>query len=175
MVDTAPFEVVKKDGEVEIRRYPPMLLASVYGKSDESSFQILFNYITGANQGEKNIAMTAPVINAPRGEIIAMTAPVVADKDRFSFIMPASFTLENTPRPTDDRVIIEEERERQVAVLRFRGSYDLGDIGPKRAALLAKLNDMNVEPKGEVFLLRYNGPFTPGFMRHNEVAVELKQ
>lgn len=174
MVETAPFEVIRKEGDVEIRRYPPMVLASVYGMSDESSFRLLFGYITGANEGKKEIPMTAPVINAPKGESIAMTTPVVTDKDSFSFVMPADFTLESTPRPTDDQVVIEERRGRQVAVLRFRGSVDMDDIGQRRSALLAQLKSLGVEPFGDVFLMRYNGPFTPGFLRHNEVGVELK-
>ena len=174
MVETAPFEVIKKEGDVEIRRYPPMILASVYGMSDDSSFRLLFGYITGANSGKKEIPMTAPVINAPKGEHIAMTTPVMNDKECFSFVMPPSFTLENTPQPTDDRVVIEERRGRLVAVLRFRGSVDRDDIGPKSAVFLAQLKSMGVAAKDEVFLMRYNGPFTPGFMRHNEVGVELK-
>ena len=174
MVETAPFEVVRREGDVEVRRYPPMVLASVYGMSDDGSFRILFAYITGANAGKKEIPMTAPVINEPKGESIAMTTPVVTDKNCFSFVMPSTFTLENTPQPTDDRVVIEERKGRLVAALRFRGSVDMDDIGSKSAAFLAQLRSMGAETKGEVFLMRYNGPFTPGFMRHNEVGVELK-
>jgi hypothetical protein len=173
MVETAPFELIKREGDVAIRHYPAIILASVYGMSDDRSFRLLFGYLTGANQGK--LEMTAPVIAAPKGENIAMTTPVLADQNYLSFVMPATATLENTPRPTDDRVVIEARKERRVAVLHFRGSYAVDDIGPKREALLAQLRSMGIEPIGEVFLMRYNGPFTPGFMRYNEIGVEVKE
>jgi hypothetical protein len=174
MVEKAPFKLVRKVGEIEIRHYPSMILASVYGMSDDASFRLLFNYIAGANQGKKEIPMTAPVINAPKGEKIAMTAPVVSGEGSFSFVMPSDFTLENTPVPQDDRVVIEERRGRTLAVLPFSGRHDMDSVGPKKEALLAQLKAAGIEAVGEVFLMRYNAPFTPGFLRRNEVAVELK-
>jgi hypothetical protein len=174
MVEKAPFKLVRKIGEIEIRHYPSMILASVYGLSDDASFRFLFNYIAGANQGKKEIPMTAPVINAPKGERIAMTAPVVSDSSSFSFVMPSDYTLETTPVPLDEHVVIEERRERTLAVLPFSGRHDIDTIGPKKEALLAQLKAAGVETVGEVFLMRYNAPFTPGFMRRNEVAVEIR-
>jgi hypothetical protein len=175
MVGTAPFEVIKRDGDVEIRRYSAMILASVCGMSDDSSFRILFGYITGANKGKKEIPMTTPVINAPKGEKIAMTTPVVNDQGCFSFVMPSTFTLEDTPEPSDDRIVIEERRARLVGVLRFRGNVSMEDIGSKKEALIDAVQALGYDPAGEVFLMRYNGPFTPGFLRHNEVGVPLQE
>jgi hypothetical protein len=39
--------------------------------------------------------------------------------------------------------------------------------------LLSTLKNQNIQVKGEPILMRYNSPFTPGFLRRNEVAVEI--
>ena len=39
--------------------------------------------------------------------------------------------------------------------------------------LLTILENNDLKTKGEPFLMRYNSPFTPGFLRRNEVAIEI--
>ena len=39
--------------------------------------------------------------------------------------------------------------------------------------LIAILKTHKIQIKGEPVLMRYNSPFTPGFLRRNEVAVEI--
>ena len=80
MVEKAHYDIVKKLGNIEIRRYPSMLLAVVEGYKDDSGFNLLFNYISGDNIKKQKIPMTAPVITS---EKIPMTAPVIT-KDNYS-------------------------------------------------------------------------------------------
>ena len=49
MTDEAPYEVIRSVDGVELRRYPELVLATVSGMEDNSSFGILFEYITGNN------------------------------------------------------------------------------------------------------------------------------
>jgi hypothetical protein len=35
------------------------------------------------------------------------------------------------------------------------------------------IENQNIQVKGNPILMRYNSPFTPGFLRRNEVAVEI--
>jgi hypothetical protein len=175
MVESAPFEILRKAGDFEVRRYPDMILASVYGMSDDEAFRLLFGFIAGSNSGKKQIPMTAPVINASKGEKIAMTTPVVSDESSFSFVMPAGSTLENVPQPSDERVVIELRPGRTVAVLSFHGRHDISDVGPKIEELMQLVKKEGLRPRGSAFLMRYNSPFTPGFIRHNEVAVALEE
>ena len=63
--ESAEYKVVEKDGNIEIREYPDLMLASTSTKFDaqgrDGSFMRLFRYISGANQSEQKIAMTTPV------------------------------------------------------------------------------------------------------------------
>ncbi len=168
MVEEPRYEVVKTIDGVEIRKYPPMLLATVRGDSD--LFRMLFRYISGENKGNAKISMTAPVITP---EKISMTSPVLTRGDKMSFVTPSSYTRETVPEPTDPRISIEELPQRTLAVLRFSGWAREATVEKKKQALLNKLTKHGLRPKGEAILMRYNPPFTPWFLRRNEVAVEV--
>ena len=168
MVETPSYEVVKKLGEVEIRKYPKLLLATATG--DDDLFRHLFNYISGANNGSKKISMTAPVITP---EKIAMTSPVMTERDSMSFIVPSQYTRETVPEPTDPQITIQEQAAKLRAVLRFSGWGRSETVEKKKKLLFDTLKMNHIEPKGEIILMRYDPPFTPWFLRRNEVAVEV--
>jgi len=158
-------EIVK----VELRRYPRLVIARVDGYGD-GGFNILFAFITGNNRQKSKIAMTAPVVS----EQIAMTAPVLSDPDSIAFVMPEGLTLETTPEPLDDRVKIVEIPERVVAVLQFSGRWSNSIFKKKAKAMLEELAKAGIKSTGQVFSMRYNGPFTPWFLRRNEVAIAVE-
>ena len=169
MVAQAKYEVIREIGKVEIRRYPLLVIARVDGYGD-GGFNLLFSFITGNNKQKSNVAMTAPVVS----EEIAMTAPVLADAGSIAFVMPEGFTLERTPKPLDNRVKIVEIPERVVAALRFSGRWSNSLFKKKSKELLEELKKANISTVGNFFSMRYNGPFTPWFMRRNEVAVPIE-
>jgi hypothetical protein len=169
MVAQAKYEVIREIGKVEIRRYPLLVIARVDGYGD-GGFNLLFSFITGNNRQKSNVAMTAPVVS----EEIAMTAPVLAETDSIAFVMPEGFTLESTPKPLDNRVKIVEVPERVVAALRFSGRWSNSLFKKKSKELLEELKKANISTVGNFFSMRYNGPFTPWFMRRNEVAVPIE-
>ncbi len=47
MTDTVPYTVTGNPGDVEFRKYPAMILATVSGGPEEKTFSLLFHYITG--------------------------------------------------------------------------------------------------------------------------------
>ena len=169
MVDAAKYEVLKKIGKIEIRRYPSLVTARVDGYGD-GGFNLLFSFISGNNRQKSDIAMTAPVVS----EKIAMTAPVLSEKGAIAFIMPEGFKLETTPEPLDDRVKILEVPERVVAALRFSGRWSNSIFQKKTEELLAEIEKAGLKVASQVFSMRYNGPFTPWFLRRNEVAAEVE-
>jgi len=169
MVEQAKYEVLREINKVEIRRYPRLVIARVDGYGD-GGFNILFGFITGDNRQKSKIAMTAPVVS----EQIAMTAPVLSDPDSIAFVMPEGFTLETTPEPLDDRVKIVELPERVVAALQFSGRWSNSLFKKKARAMLEELAKAGIKSTGQVFSMRYNGPFTPWFLRRNEVAITVE-
>lgn len=169
MVEQVNYDVLKKIGKIEIRHYPRLVIAKVDGYGD-GGFNILFRFISGNNKKKADIAMTAPVIS----EQIPMTAPVFSESGSIAFVMPEEFTLENAPKPLDDRVEIVEMPERVVAVLKFSGRWSDSIFRKKSAEMLENLAKAGIKNLGRVFSMRYNGPFTPWFLRRNEVATAVE-
>ena len=172
MVETVKYEIIKKLAKVEIRRYPAIVIAKV-GNYETDSFGLLFRFISGENIQKAKVKMTSPVVS----QEIKMTSPVFSDfsgSGYMAFVMPAEFALETTPQPLDSRIKIEEVPERVVAVLRFSGSWSENHFDAKTRELLEELAQEKVKTKGAVFSMLYNPPFTPGFLRRNEVAIEVE-
>jgi len=172
MVERAPFRVIREVEGIEIRRYDKIILATVKRLSDNGAFGHLFDYITGTNSSRRKIPMTAPVIST--AEKIPMTVPVISDEKSFSFVIPSVYTMDTIPLPKDPRVELQELPERTVAAMTFRGRAGERDVERRTGELVGILRKNGIKLKGVVFLMRYNPPFTPGFMRTNEVGVEIE-
>ena len=169
MVETVKYEITRKLDRVEIRHYPKMVIAKVEGYG-ENGFNLLFRFISGDNKQKTKVKMTAPVVS----QRIEMTAPVLSDSDSLAFIMPSEYRLDTTPEPLDDRVKILELPERNLAVLRFSGRWTNSLFKKKTKELLEEIEKTKIKTKGTVFSMLYNAPFTPSFMRRNEVAIEIE-
>ena len=124
------------------------------------------------NEGSVSISMTAPVT-------IAMTAPVVTSGDNMQFILPSKYdTIESAPIPTEDDVWLVELPPSNGAVHRFSGwvsDDDRIEISEKfMAHVCGSLSEHPcVDGAYKVEVLQYDAPFIPGFLRRNEVLVEL--
>lgn len=182
MTETVSYEITGHVGEIEFRRYPDLVLASVTDPGDDSGFGLLFQYITGNNRARGKLPMTAPVITSEQIRMtspvitshqIPMTAPVVSGEGSMSFVMPAGRTRDELPEPADPRVHITTLPSREVGVLRFRGYAGEDDADNAASRLLEGLQEAGITTRGQVFLMRYNAPWTPGFLRRNEVGIEI--
>ncbi|MEM6491419.1 MAG: heme-binding protein [Pseudomonadota bacterium] len=171
-VEEAPYETLVQDGDFEIRRYPSLVVArtAMPPGDNGAAFGVLFDYITGANQGARKIEMTAPVVMG-RGSDVAMTAPVVMDADTMAFIAPQDFTLDTMPAPTDARVEIGEIPGRTLAVARFSGYLFDSWIADEERKLRAWLETQPWSPSGPRERAGYNPPWTLPFLRRNEVLI----
>jgi hypothetical protein len=170
MTETIRYQERGRLGDVEFRSYPSTILATVMGNDESENFMVLFRYISGNNRPGRKIPMTSPVIT---GEKIAMTAPVISDSNAMSFVMPTTYRKEEVPEPIDDRITIQEILPRELAVIRFSGRSSDRDVNNARARLIKALEEAQIRIVGAPFLMRYNPPFTPGFLRRNEVGVEI--
>jgi len=73
--ETVSYTVVATVDDVELRRYPALATVETEADSPNEAFRRLFRYISGENEGDADIEMTAPV-ELPAGESIPMTTPV---------------------------------------------------------------------------------------------------
>jgi hypothetical protein len=87
--------------------------------------------------------------------------------------MESKYSMETLPKPVDPRIRIVEKPPQVLAVRRYSGSWSDRNFRKNEAALLSALQDDAVEMLGEIYLARYNSPFTPWFLRRNELLVEV--
>lgn len=180
------FTASLKEGAFEVRSYPALVAAqvSVTGTRDEASnagFKLLAGYIFGGNTRKQSIAMTAPVVQAQApSEKIAMTAPVLqssvpgqAGSWTVRFIMPSAYTLDTLPTPNDPKVQLIPVAPARFAVVTFSGLAYEDDVAQRTAELNTYIKNHALQPTAPPVLARYNPPWTPWFMRRNEVLVAI--
>ena len=182
-IEQPKYDLKLKDGDFEIRRYAPYIVAEVVVSGDQGQavqlgFRKLAGYIFGGNAGRANIPMTAPVAQKPEGETIAMTSPVTqspAADGRWTvqFMMPPAYTMSTLPKPNDPDVHFRSEPAREMAVLRFSGVARERSYRDKTTALRTWVAAKKLTVQGSAVLAQYNPPWTPWFMRRNEVLLEI--
>ena len=178
------YEVVRKLADIEVRQYAAYAVAEVVvagpaGDAGGQAFPILAGYIFGKNKGERKFAMTAPVTQAAVPVKLEMTAPVTqtaaAGGFLVQFVLPKGVTVASAPEPTDARVQLREVTPVQVAVIRYSGLWSESNYAEHLAKLQAALRTAGIAWTGEPVSARYNAPFTPWFMRRNEIWLYLAQ
>lgn len=180
--EEAKYNVIKQQDKLEIRDYEPSIVAEVivndsFEDASNQAFRKLFNYISGDNTGRNKIAMTSPVSQKAAPEKIAMTSPVgqrEADQGwAVSFMMPASYTMETIPVPDDPNVVLREIPAHRAAAIRYSGRWSEKSYKKHLATLQEWMKSENLEAVGEPVWARYNAPFTPWFMRRNEILIPI--
>ena len=187
-VEEPSYEVESTHQSFEVRRYASRIVAQtvVRGSSRDAStrgFRILADYIFGNNRSRESIAMTAPVeMERPaEGTSIQMTAPVESKPSRgddswtVTFTMPAEWTMDTLPTPNDKRVLIRELPPARYAVHRFSGSPPQSRVESRKDDLLEAVRAAGLKPAGSApSYARYDPPWTPWFLRRNEIWIELE-
>ena len=162
--ETPDYKVVRTDGKFEIRDYPALSLATtpMEGGGMNGGFGRLFRFITGNNAASEKIEMTTPVLINTSGSQRTM-----------SFIMSGKAVEKGLPKPSGESVSLGRVEAARFAVLRFGGGRT--DENEKEAVekLTAWLAAQKLEGKGEPVFAYYDPPWTPLFMRRNEVMIRL--
>lgn len=184
-VEEPAFKQVLREGDFEVRDYPALVVAEVTVAGDQKEaaskgFRLLAGYIFGGNKRRQSIAMTAPVAQQLASEKIAMTAPVAQTPGAAGtwvvrFTMPSTWSLQTLPMPDNSKVNLRETEPARFAVLRFSGLARPTDVEAKSGDLLALVKSHRLRAIGPVSLAQYNPPWTPWFMRRNEVMIEVER
>ena len=176
------YQVVRELADIEVRQYAAYAVAEVVvrgpaGEAGKQAFPILAGYIFGKNKGERKFAMTAPVTQAAVPVKLEMTAPVTqtAAPGGFlvQFVLPNGVTAASAPEPLDARIQLREVLPSRVAVIRYSGFWSESNYGEHLTKLQGALRAADLAWEGEAVYSRYNAPFTPWFMRRNEIWLRL--
>ena len=182
-VEEAEYRVLRQDGAIELREYAPSIVAETVVDADfedagNRAFRTLFRYIDGDNEAQQEIAMTAPVSQAPASEKIAMTAPVGQRPEgggwAVSFMMPAAYTMETIPRPSDPAVRLREIPAYRAVAIRYSGFWSEARYREHLQELQTWIERQGLETAGDPVWARYDPPFKPWFMRRNEILVPVQ-
>ena len=163
--EEAAYTVVEKEDQLELRDYAPHILAEtvVDGSLEEagnSAFGRLFKYISGDNGTHGKVPMTAPVGQQPAQE-----------KWSVSFMMPAAYTLGTLPAPADPKVTLRPVPARRVAAVRYSGFWSQARYLKFKTELESWIHAKGLTVTGDPVWARYNPPFTPWFLRRNEILI----
>lgn len=178
----APYRVALRFGELEVRDYAPQLVLETRvegeaGPALREGFRRLTRYLFGDNEGGRALAELEPRARR-RGGRFEMTVPVRQWREdggwHVSLSLPARFTIDRLPRPTDPAVTLRRTPARRMAALGFKGS-----TGPERVEArtreLQHLLDRRIRRAvGPPVVARYDPPWRPVFLRRNEVLQEIE-
>jgi len=162
-IEEPDYRVITSFSGVEVRHYTPYIVAEVTlqapaEQAANQAFTILARYIFGKNQQKQTLAMTAPVIQTsiPEGE-------------RVQFVLPRGTSMNSAPFPLDARIVLREIPAQHWAVIRYSGTWSRENYETHLKRLRSVLHDAALKPFEPPSWARYNPPFTPWFLRRNEI------
>jgi len=184
------YTVLKKQGNIEMREYSQKLIAkvNVTGTREEAAskgFRAIADYIFGNNEEQNKIAMTVPVLQERLPNNDTMNNSQLSDEATLayaedsqwiiSFVMPSMYTMENIPKPVNDQVTLEEAENATFITLQFSGGASSSNLADHKLELDTYIKENSVDVKGEELYAFYNAPWTPPFMRRNEVMYRISR
>lgn len=162
MTEQQKFNLIARIEDIEIREYLSCVLADVQVQAGIEAagnigFRPLVTYIS-----QNSIAMTAPVLHEqePGGWTV-------------SFVMPHGMELDQLPLPQNTQVSLRQSPRHFAAAISFSGHTRMDAIKRQEARLREVLNKHGIRVIGELQVARFDPPWKPGFMRHNEVILKI--
>jgi hypothetical protein len=126
----------------------------------ETGEEFVLGWRTGENDAGKNFAMTTPVFMA-------------GGKSTMAFVMPTD--LGKVPQPTDGSVTIREMPAGRFAVLRFSGARSPQQETENLERLRTWAADQHLKASTAPVFAYFDPPWTPPFLRRNEVMLRIDQ
>lgn len=169
MTEQQPYEVLETYPVFELRRYPDHLVAEIevggaFELAGNVAFPRLARYIGGHNRPSRKMAMTAPVVQEQDPQ---------SRRHVVGFVMPADVSIEDLPDPVDSKVRTRRVPAETAAALRYSGRWSRSSFEKHAAKLLAALDAVGLEVVGNPRYARFDPPWTPWFLRRNEVVVPM--
>ncbi|GFS89121.1 heme-binding protein 1 [Trichonephila clavipes] len=171
--ECAPYTVMEKHADYEIRSYPSLTWATTTEEDQLArvarykAFMRLFEYISGKNDRSQTINMTVPVRMkmTPHGEKMI---------HEMSFMVPAELA-QNPPAPENKLITISKEDPKIYAVRMFSGYVWRQATWDKEAENLKNsVKEDETIDSSEFYQVGYDAPFEI-FDRRNEIWMVKKQ
>ena len=148
----------------EIRKYSDRLVIETKTSNQNSSFRKLFNYISGSNEKNQEIKMTAPVTQIEKNGNMTM-----------QFYLPSEFDESNVPNPSNSEVKILNMKGGYFAAITYSGRASDKNFLKHKEILENQLKEDNITILSPPIRATYNSPFTLPMLRRNEVMFEIEK
>jgi len=163
--NSAPYTVVRTDGNFEVRDYPALTVAETTMSESGSGggFNRLFAFISGQNSNKQKIAMTTPVFMSGS-----------SDNDTMAFVMPSDLDAGKLPKPDDEKVTVKELPPGRFAVLRYSGQRSREQESKTLADLKVWMSAQGIVATSTPIYGYFDPPWTPPLLRRNEVMLRIE-
>ena len=148
----------------EIRKYSDRLVIETKTSNQNSSFRKLFNYISGSNEKNQEIKMTAPVTQIEKNGNMTM-----------QFYLPSELDENNVPNPSNSEVKILNMKGGYFAAITYSGRASDKNFIKHKEILENQLKEDNISILSPPIRATYNSPFTLPMLRRNEVMFEIER
>ena len=170
MTQNQPYKLLSRLPELELREYPAGMqieteVAGDFNNAGSLGFRPLINFISGNNKQGKQIAMTAPVIQESVGQA----------RHKVRFVMPEDMDASTTPDSADSKVSVIQVPAHLAAARKFGGSWSKEKFQKEGQRLLEEVDKAGLVAQGNIYWSRFDPPWKPGFLKHNEVLVRVKK
>ena len=158
------YETLDVNKVYEIRKYSDRLVIETETSNQNSSFRKLFNYISGSNEKNQEIKMTAPVTQIEKNGNMTM-----------QFYLPSEFDENNTPSPSNSEVKVLNMKGGYFAAITYSGRASDKNFIKHKEILENQLKEDKITILRPPIRATYNSPFTLPMLRRNEVMFEIER
>ena len=158
------YQTIDVNQVYEIRKYSDRLVIETETSNQNSSFRKLFNYISGSNEKNQEIKMTAPVTQIEKNGNMTM-----------QFYLPSEFDENNVPNPSNSEVKILNMKGGYFAAITYSGRASDKNFLKHKEILENQLKEDNIKILSPPIRATYNSPFTLPMLRRNEVMFEIER
>ena len=162
--EEASHKVLIKNGSIQLRSYPDLQLVETSKNQGNGVFMRLFRYIDQGNSETEKIAMTTPVFMQK-----------IEGNETMAFVLPASMSSNDVPEPLDKNVQVRTRPTGLYAVYRYSGKRVDGGSNKARRELKDWILNNGYEQLSEPINAYYDTPWTPSFLRRNELLIRVNK
>ena len=157
------YETLDVNEIYEIRKYSDRLVIETEMSNQNSNFRKLFNYISGSNEKNQEIKMTAPVTQIEKNGNMTM-----------QFYLPSEFNENNVPIPSNSEVKILNMKGGYFAAITYSGRASDKNFIKHKEILEKELQKNNITIISPPIRATYDSPFTLPMNRRNEAMFKVE-